>query len=160
MSFKILAVSIALLATVATTGCAKNIAEKTIEKTIEKQTGGKVNIDTGKNKLPADFPKDVPVYKPSKVEGSIGSTNDGQKSTVVTLTTADGVDEVADFYKAELPGKGWTETSNMSGGDGASKFATLGYEKGEVSLSVALTTRGSDDKGGTQLFLGVSPKVR
>lgn len=170
MSFKFLAVSFALVAALATTGCAKTIAEKVIEN----QTGGKVKIDSngksgsveikskdgsiriGENKLPADFPKDIPIYKPSKTTSSMSNTLEGKKTFVVTLTTDADIDGVTDFYKSGLAGKGWTEKSALTGGDGASKFSTLAYEKGETIVTVTVT-RANNDKE-TQMVLSVSPK--
>lgn len=150
------------------TACAKTVTEKVIEN----QTGGKVKIKSGKgsveikgkggtfsvgeNKLPKDFPEDIPIYKPSKVMGSMSNTLEGKKTFVVTLSTKDALDEVNDFYKNGLVKEGWTEKSALSGGDGSSKFASLGYEKGGNLVTITIS-RVNDDKE-TQVAISHSPK--
>ncbi|MDP1808675.1 MAG: hypothetical protein Q8L35_03965 [Actinomycetota bacterium] len=169
MSRKILVIVLVLAMGALTTACAKTIAEKVIEN----QTGGKVKVNSGKgsveikgkggtlkvgeNTLPADFPKDVPVYKPNTVKSSMSNIVEGKKSFVVILTTKADVDAVADFYKKGLTGNGWTEKSALTGGEGGTRFATLGYEKGGAMVTVTIT-RANNDKE-TQMMISFNPKT-
>jgi len=167
---KLAALSIVVVIGLTATACAKTVAEKIIEK----QTGGKVKIGTGKNsgsveikgkdgtvrigenKVPADFPKDVPIYKGAQVKGSMSSTANGKKTFIVTLTTDDALKDAADYYKKELTSGGWTEKSAMTGGERGSQFAALGYEKGETLVTVSMTRVDSDKQ--TQMAISVAPK--
>ena len=72
---------------------------------------GKIIIKEGE--LPKDFPKDITIYKNSKVERS----TEGQEGTVVILTTSDSVAKVTEFYKGDLKKNGWNsiESSSIEG---------------------------------------------
>jgi hypothetical protein len=105
-------------------GCRKS-EEKMAEKAVEKATGGQVEIDSktgqvkmkqkgadgketevqlGQNStLPADFPKNVPIYPGAKIMASV-SISRGENGHMITLSTKDGVTAVLDFYKKNLPG--------------------------------------------------------
>jgi hypothetical protein len=162
MLILVLLITTALVAT----ACAK-VAEKAVEKAVEKETGAKVNIDSGRGsveiktdegtlkageqKLPADFPKDVPVYKPSTIVTSMTSTLDGEKSVSVNLSTKDSVDKIVDFYGRELAKNGWTETTVFTGDQGGVAFATLAYEKGDNVVSISITKSAGEDE--TQMVL-------
>lgn len=154
---------------VLSTACAKTVTEKVIES----QTGGKVKLNSkkgsveiegkdgnkvkiGENKLPSDFPKDAPVYKPSTIKGSISSTSQGKKASVVTVSTDDDLDTVVAFYKKELTGNGWTEMSALTGGEGGSQFAALGYEKGDTVVGITVSLAGNGKE--TEILLSVSAK--
>src|SRR5690349_9105440 len=54
--------------------------------------------------IPADFPKDVPVYAGAGITSA--STAGGM--AVAVLTTADAPEKVAAYYKDELEKQGWS----------------------------------------------------
>jgi hypothetical protein len=171
MSQKTMLVVLLLTIGLAATGCAK-VAEKAVEKTIEKETGAKVNIDSGKgsveieteegtfsagdNRLPEDFPKDVPIYGAATVAGAVTSTIDDNKTFVVTLATEDSVDQVADFYRAAMVKNKWSEMAAVISGEGGSASATLAYQKGDNMVTVSVS-RGADNIG-THIAIGHNPK--
>jgi hypothetical protein len=62
--------------------------------------------------LPADFPKDVPLYKNARLT-RVGRWMDNPKmGRNFYLDTADAVEAAIAFYKAQLPAAGWTITKN------------------------------------------------
>jgi hypothetical protein len=65
--------------------------------------------------VPADFPKDVPIYRDSKVIFSAKSTKRGRTAWSVTMESGDARDAVAAFYKAHMPA--FTLATSMDMGD-------------------------------------------
>ena len=63
----------------------------------------------GTDKVPADFPKDFPIYKNATVRsyGPIIPSNP-KLGNVLVLQTSDAKASVLAFYKLELPANGWT----------------------------------------------------
>lgn len=99
----------------------------------DSKTGAKVNIGSGE--VPDTFPKDFPLYPGAKVTSSLSGAQTGEGSGFwLTLSTADALDKVSDFYKKELADKGWTTQSSFSAND----TTTQGIKKGswQGSLSV------------------------
>lgn len=98
------------------------------EKAIEAATGGNANVDTNGNdvtvktdegtwstsdKLPADFPTDVPLYPGATVQGSVASAQQQGGGHYAGLETTDSIDKVMSWYKAEVVAKGWTVSTNL-----------------------------------------------
>jgi hypothetical protein len=110
-------------------GCSKIVEkieqkaiEKVAEKNVESQSGGKVKLDISGQKaamvsndgktqatwgagasIPADFPKQVPIYPQSTVFSSVSDNATTPKHTVM-LKTPDAGAKVVGFYKSELKG--------------------------------------------------------
>ena len=78
-------------------------------KTVKIPGGGEVSVS---GKLPDNFPKDFPVYKGAKVQGSYTGKNEGVSGTVVTWETGDSIDKVKDFYDKAFQSGAWPTTSN------------------------------------------------
>jgi hypothetical protein len=95
--------------------------------------------------LPADFPKDVPVYEGASVTSA--STTGGVAGAV--LMTSDAPDKVSAFYKDELAKQGWSKPQaiDMSG------TSTITATKDKRRVSVAIT-KAQDGK--TSISLGVT----
>lgn len=126
------------------------LGKTAVEKGLEKATGGKVDVDNNKvtvkgehgetvtfgdQKLPSDWPSDVPVYGGAKISFSGSATNDeGKQGAQVILSTDDSVQKVSDYYRKELVDKGWT----MKGSANASTGSTLAYEKGDQALAIVI----------------------
>lgn len=160
-----------LIIGISMTACTETVAEKAAEKAVESKTGGKVKIDSkkgsveikgkdgeikiGANKLPDDFPDDLPIYKPSKIQTSMNNTIQGKKTYAATLSTEDGFEAVVDFYKKKLTDNGWTEASSFSSGEGDTQLTTLGYEKGDAIATVVI----SKADGQTQIGINHTPKL-
>jgi len=69
-------------------------------------------VNFNQNKVPDDYPKDVPIYSPAKVvmSQSISEKN----ARTLMLESTDAADKVVDFYKKGLDGNGWKTESTMT----------------------------------------------
>ncbi len=100
-------------------------------------------------KLAANFPKDVPIYKPSiltdcEVEAVTGNA-------VAALVTKDGSSQVGKFYKDEIVKQGWTIEGKMNFGG----VLLLQGKKDNISLNVVVE-KGDD---GTTVTLARGDEV-
>jgi hypothetical protein len=130
----------------------KNLDTKNGQMTITGKDGTTVSI--GQNKLPADFPKDVPQYPGAAVAGSVSGTDKTSGSgTFVTFTTSDAATKVADFYKKEIAGQGWAIQNTMNSND----TTIFTAEKDTRSLSVSVTPDTSSG-GKTTITITVGSK--
>ena len=78
--------------------------------------GQKVTMDLGGSaKIPADYPKDVPVYDGAKVIMAQSATEKNMHNLV--LESTDPPDKIADFYKKGLESNGWKIEGTMNMGD-------------------------------------------
>lgn len=113
----------------AVAGCGKIVEkiqqkaiETAVEKGVESQSGGKVKLDLSGQKasvvgndgktqgtwgkgatVPADFPKQVPIYPGSTILSSMSDNTTTSKHTVM-LKTSDKSAKVIEYYKGELKG--------------------------------------------------------
>lgn len=96
----------------------------------------------GGGKVPDGFP--LAVASGAKVQGSVSSSNDEERTYMVTLASDAAVDEVAAFYKRELEAKGLKVERTDVDMDGK-KFVTLGgrAEKREASVTVSSADEGA-----------------
>lgn len=111
-----------------------------------KTKDGESTISYNKDKLPDNFPKDIPVYSPASVQMS--QIMDNGKTVMASLNTTDDMAKVAEFYKKALPQAGWEIKADMNMGN---TFLVQG-EKGEQSLNVSATKE--QDKTIITLALG------
>ena len=141
----------------------QKMGEQAVENMIESATGGQAEVDidsdsmtvktdegsfsTGTS-LPADFPKDAPVYPGSTVTYS-GTSNDQEGTTqfAVVLSTNDSNQQVAGYYSTELLAQGWsiTSTQNVAG------TTAISATKDDRTFSVAAVT----EDGITSITLAV-----
>jgi hypothetical protein len=78
--------------------------------------GGEAEIEMGGSaRIPADFPKAVPIYPGSKIVAAVGSTDKGKRSHIVTLAAPAAANTVYDFYKQRLPSFGKVEEVGLGG---------------------------------------------
>lgn len=126
-------------------GCTKDITRELTEKAINTKLGGDGSVDlsdnqlevTGNNgetatygkdvKIPADFPKDIPIY----ANGTIVATVHTEQGSSYTFTTKDSVDDVLAWFGGELS-SGWTKgpEAHVTGG------ATYFFENDEATMSM------------------------
>ena len=144
------------------TETAKNTVTNTAKNTASQVANGNVpvtNVNAGgvsgtTGQLPADFPKDIPVYTGAAViAGGTATTGAMAGSKGASFSTSDDGAKVADFYKAELTKQGWADVKSMSipGGMGNTVMAT----KEKRSLSIAIM-KGPDGK--TMITVGETEK--
>lgn len=139
----------------------KKASEKITEGMMERVTNGEADVDitgdgtikvttdkgtfeTG-NSVPADWPKDVAVYRGASVQYSASSTDEG---AALILDTEDSVADVVAYYKAEMAKSDWKIESTMEGGGTMILMGT----KDDRSFSVAIS---SGSQGHTSITLGI-----
>ena len=135
---------IAIVFVLAITGCSKkdDVSTKTDTKTDTKTNDTKTDIKTkdaeiSDNKLPSDFPSDIPQYKDSKILASAKTP----QGTAVTFEINDKSKAVADFYKTEMKKSGYEADKNMEMMM-TDKGGVMMYKKGGKQVSF---TYGYDD---------------
>ena len=103
-----------------------------------KQTGadGSVTQMGASAKLPADFPKDVPILDGLQLQ--LVQSSPAKKEFVVQGKAATPITKAAAFYKEKIAAQGWKELTSMDGGE----MQNMQYEKEQRSLSVMLMKEG------------------
>ena len=101
--------------------------------------------------VPADFPKDFPVYQNAAVK-SYGPMipSHPKLGNVLTLETTDSKAAVLAFYRKELPASGWTLATFPGVSD------SLAASKGHRRISVSASESGAGAKRKTLIELGVN----
>ncbi|MFZ2975515.1 MAG: hypothetical protein WA055_02720 [Candidatus Moraniibacteriota bacterium] len=176
-----LTISGAIILTLTLSGCGlgemaqKKAGEKIIEKAIESQTGGKVDINSGKNtmdittnegnvsvsndgdgKLPANFPNDIFIFSDAKI--TVSTSNAAQPGSFsVSYSTASATQDTAfEKYKTEMTGSGWVKETEMN--FGVEQGAMLTFKKDNRKVSIMI---GKDEKGSTFITaIGVDDVVK
>ena len=91
--------------------------------------------------LPDDYPSDVaPIPDGARVVDASSFTADSQTTVAVSYLTKEDPESIGDFYGAEVPGDGWSETSRLSS-DGE---VFLTYENPDEGSQLLLTIYPSD----------------
>ncbi|MCC9602606.1 hypothetical protein LOC67_18815 [Stieleria sp. JC731] len=158
MKTTIKSVLIALLVSIS--GCSK-IAETATEKAIEARMAeegmtssvdlndggfdiqvngaeGTAQYTVGPNaKVPADLPKDIPVYK--NITVNMAHSNAAQGAFVVQASTQDDFQKVVDFYKSSTAEAGWKEETLAKQGD---TMWMIGLSKDDRVLHVVVAENG------------------
>ena len=154
-------------------GCGKiaekiqeKVVEKAVEKSIEAKSGGQVQVDLEGKKLsavsksgkqvtaigesatlPADFPKQVPLYPGAALNVS-HADNSGAPKYALMYTAGDSPDKVTAFYKDELKSFKLEQETNM--GSGRNLLFT---DKAQAKLRVQLIIgKGEGDNGSTVML--------
>ncbi len=136
--------------------------EKVIEKSLENAGGGKADVDLTKDRivfrdkesgkefsirsgaeLPEGFPKDVPVFSPAQVAGSMVMG----PMTMVTFESASTPQEISGFYQTQLTAQGWQTAFQAS--PTPQTFSAL-FKKENRQVTVNVT---SESEGKTSLVL-------
>src|ERR1041384_654258 len=120
-------------------GCGKkDDVTKTDVKTDKQGTDVKTkDAEISDNKLPSDFPSDIPQYKGSKIIASVKTP----QGTAVTFQTDDKPKSVSEFYKSEMSKSGYDADKNMEMMM-TDKGGIMVYKKGGKEVSF---TYGYDD---------------
>jgi hypothetical protein len=92
--------------------------------------------------LPADFPKDIPLYPKAKAEGHFAG--------IVTFSSQDTVQQIGSFFEAQMKAKGWT----VEVADLGETMKTLNCAKGERKSSITI----NQTEGKTDILVGYLQK--
>jgi len=147
-------------------GLNRLVSKSATERAIESATNGQVEVDSNgdnvtvktdqgtwstSDKLPADFPTDVPLYPGAELQGSLASApSDGSGGHYVGLESTDAIATVVAWYKKEIVAKGWKiiTDANISGStilsaekDTRMLSVTISEESGKVSMSIVLVNQ-------------------
>ena len=83
--------------------------------TVTGKDGKTATLSFNQNKIPDDYPKDVPLYGGVKVVMSQSASDKNERNLM--LESSDAADKIAEYYKTELDRNGWkTETTMNTGG--------------------------------------------
>jgi hypothetical protein len=102
-------------------------------------TGNDGSTTTVGKTLPAGMPSDFPVYPGTVITGNKSTTSEGT-SWSYSMETADSVQKVSDWFKAELGKAGWTIGSTFVGGDAGNETSMLICTKGTSELNITAGT--------------------
>ena len=108
--------------------------------------GQKMTMDAGGGQLPADYPKDIPVYKDAKIV--VTQTISERNGRNLVLESGDTAEVIAEFYKKELAAREWTIENTMAAGGMNMMSAT----KDRRQLTVNITD--ADGKRTVMQFVG------
>lgn len=111
------------------------------------KTGAKINI--GNTAIPADFPKDFPIYPNAKPNGNLSTGGSNQEKGIwLLLSTDDDVKKVTDFYSSNLKNNGWEISNTLTVGD----TVTWNCSKNGLSGNMAIS-KGQDNKTAVMITL-------
>jgi len=97
-----------------------------------KTKDGESIISYNKNRLPDNFPKDIPVYSPAQVQ--MTQVMENGKNVMASLSTEDDPGKIIQFYKKAFSQAGWEVKAEMNMGS----TSLLQGEKGEKELNVTV----------------------
>lgn len=135
-------------------GCQK-VAEKAAQKAVESATGVKVDQNGDKvtiegdngesveiqggssSKLPDNLPSDFPVYDATLISASSVTGSEGT-SFFLSFETDKPVSDVHDWYKTQLPDKGWTVENDMTNTADGQDSALVSAKKGDLGCQVTV----------------------
>lgn len=105
--------------------------------TVTGKDGKTATLSFNQNKVPDDYPKDVPIYSPAKVVMSQSASDKNARNLM--LEASDGADKIGDFYKKGLESNGWKTETTMNTGQLTMYTAT----KDQRSLTLQITDSGN-----------------
>jgi hypothetical protein len=114
------------------------------------ETGGEAGVQAEfgeRVKLPANFPRDIPIYPGATPQGAVSRPDEGM---VVNLRSQDSPEEVYDFYATELEAEGWKLLADMN--LGAQRMLTAEKGQGEVAMTIM------GEEGGTVVVIALTEK--
>lgn len=101
------------------------------------------------NKLPENWPKDVPVYSNATIT-TAGETSAqaGVEGMQVIFDTSDSVQAILDFYKNGLTSSGWTSTlpGKAITGSQVGGMTVLSAKKDQRNINIGITSANGQSK--------------
>lgn len=127
---------------------------------VQQNGGGAVTVTgpdgssttSGENKLPDGFPSDAPIFQPSTIAASNGSSAVNGKVYAVLLETSAPAADVWSWYQSQVPTNGWDVKSAVTTDFGGNMLC----ENGSQTLAVAVTDK-TGVAGVTAVRLTISP---
>lgn len=128
------------------------------------EEGGTLKVTTDKGEqtvfgasasAPKNLPSWLPIYPGAKIEGSYDATSPEGRNAMFTVTAADTVDKVAEFYQSQLEGAGLKvqrSSYETAGQKAVTLVGTSEDEKRTVTVAV------SDANGQTQALVNFAEK--
>ncbi|HTT63096.1 MAG TPA: hypothetical protein VMG35_14680 [Bryobacteraceae bacterium] len=95
--------------------------------------GKTATLSFNQNKVPDDYPKDVPIYSPAKVVMSQSASEKNTRNLM--LESADAADKIVDFYKKGLDSSGWKTESTVATAQLTMLTATKGQRQVVLQIS-------------------------
>lgn len=95
---------------------------------------GEIVIDPDGGELPEHWPEDFPTFPKAKVTNAAEGTGIANM-IMATFETGKSAQEVKDFYKAELPKRGWEIANEAEAGDKSIIAASKDARAASVSIS-------------------------
>ena len=158
-----MSITLALFGFSCSKSIAQNATDAVVQQAVNQASGGKASVNLDNNNviykdqngtvqygdsvtLPADFPKEIPIYAGTKVFSTAQSNGD----TYLTLQSTDKIADVLAWYKSQLEGAGWTSTDSF---DSQGTSARI-YEKNGDKMTLTLSTP-SDNS--TMIAIGLEP---
>ena len=105
--------------------------------TVTGKDGKTATMSFNENKVPGDYPKDVPIYSPAKVV--MAQSNPDKNARQLLLESSDGADKIIAFYKSELENHGWKTEASV----GAGALTMYTATKDQRELTVQITDSGN-----------------
>ena len=109
--------------------------------TVTGKDGKTATLSFNQNKVPDDYPKDVPIYSPSRVVMSQSVSDKNARNLM--LESTDASDKIVDFYKKGLDGNGWKTESTMT----TAQLTILTASKDERQVVLQITDGGAKRSG-------------
>ena len=103
--------------------------------TVTGKDGQKATVSYNENKIPDDYPKDVPVYSAKVV---MAQTFSEKHARNLVMESGDGVDKISDFYKKGFEGGGWKTESTMT----TDKLTMITFSKENRQVLVQISDGG------------------
>jgi len=103
--------------------------------------------------LPEGFPQNFPLYPRSTIISSFTAKGEETNGTSVVLGSQDSTEKVIEFYKSQLPQKGWKIVSSFD----QQGSSTISFEEDKVSGFLGITKA---DMGITTISVTIGVKEK
>ena len=104
---------------------------------------------------PKNLPSWLPTYAGAKIEGSYDATTAEGRNAMFTVTTGDSIDQVAEFYEAQLKGGGLKVERSSYESNGQKTIMLVGTTEGEKRTANVTVT---SNEGQTQAMVNFGEK--
>ncbi|TCZ70202.1 hypothetical protein E0485_23315 [Paenibacillus albiflavus] len=97
--------------------------------------GNEVTMVASEDKIPDDFPKDIPFIEESKLTSSLTTSSDGQTSYVIIYESEKPIADIAKLYSDYLMKAGYEQNEGFA----AENIKSISGKRGEEALEVTVT---------------------